>query len=169
MHVRATHARSIKRAFTIDQRSIEVDHELKTVVTRGERGDPGNYLLASVNTWLQRRRGGGPRSANVAPRCGCAHAEDAPIRCTRTRTVHRGRNTRLRRDFSLGMAGMRPVGFLGANFQRSSRPRTVRTEPGPCSGNRRRGSGTGRTWVRDMGYSMHSLRDISEPKLRGPT
>lgn len=37
VHGRATHARSIKRAFTIDQRSIEVDHELKTVVTREAR------------------------------------------------------------------------------------------------------------------------------------
>jgi len=47
-------ARSIKRAFTIDQRSIEVDHELKTVVTRKAWGD--QELFARLCKYLPAER-----------------------------------------------------------------------------------------------------------------
>lgn len=58
VHGRATRARSIKRAFTIDQRSIEVDHELKTVVTREARRP--RQLFARLCKYLATERGGGP-------------------------------------------------------------------------------------------------------------
>lgn len=56
VHGRATRARSIKRAFTIDQRSIEVDHELKTVVTREARRP--RQLFARLCKYLATERGG---------------------------------------------------------------------------------------------------------------
>lgn len=70
VHGRATHARSIKRAFTIDQRSIEVDHELKTVVTRGARRP--RELFARLCKYLaveRRRPGGGPNDRGSLGGC----------------------------------------------------------------------------------------------------
>lgn len=71
MHGRATHARSIKRAFTIDQRSIEVDHELKTVVTREARRP--RQLFARLCKYLAAER----RTRRWARLVG-VHARPAP-------------------------------------------------------------------------------------------
>lgn len=73
VHGRATHARSIKRAFTIDQRSIEVDHELKTVVTREARRP--RQLFARLCKYLAAER----RTRRWAPLgWGAVHARPAP-------------------------------------------------------------------------------------------
>ena len=126
VHGRATHARSIKRAFTIDQRSIEVDHELKTVVTRGARRP--RELFARLCKYLaaeRRRPGGGPNDRG--PRSGAVPYTCAPAQLQNRRDaedVHRARTWHVRStyqrvparrntrapapDFSSTIDGMRP-------------------------------------------------------------
>lgn len=88
VHGRATHARSIKRAFTIDQRSIEVDHELKTVVTREARRP--RQLFARLCKYLAAER----RTRRWAPLgWGAVHARPPPSNLRSS--VHEIRSTRV--------------------------------------------------------------------------
>lgn len=81
VHGRATRARSIKRAFTIDQRSIEVDHELKTVVTREARRP--RQLFARLCKYLATERGGWAPSWSVPSSTREYHTEEGGCNNTR--------------------------------------------------------------------------------------
>lgn len=138
VHGRATHARSIKRAFTIDQRSIEVDHELKTVVTREARRP--RQLFARLCKYLAAER----RTRRWAPLgWGAVHARPAPSNhvqrygareCTYIRASRRadiiilGLSPPPSPDFSLRGPehGMRPNAIAPIS-NGLSHPRTVRT------------------------------------------
>lgn len=138
VHGRATHARSIKRAFTIDQRSIEVDHELKTVVTREARRP--RQLFARLCKYLAAER----RTRRWAPLgWGAVHARPAPSNhvqrygareCTYIRASRRadiiilGLSSPPSPDFSLRGPehGMRPNAIAPIS-NGLSHPRTVRT------------------------------------------